>query len=200
MDSYEQEALNDGAGLVAGIDEAGRGPLAGPVVAAAVIFSSPWPVDYGINDSKTLTHKRRERLSCLIYKSAISVGVGLVWQDEIDRTNIHRASLVAMRNAVDSLGIIPDRLLVDGRFEIESKIKQSAIIKGDTLSVSIAAASIIAKTVRDRIMDAYSQLYPEYGFAGHKGYGSAAHMTAIEKYGPSPVHRMSYSPLSSLSL
>ena len=196
MDTFERTAAEDGVGAIAGVDEAGRGPLAGPVVAAAVIFSAPWPTGIGIKDSKALTPAKREKLSRIIYRSAVSVGLGIVWHGEIDRINIHRASLEAMRLAVGSLSPVPDRLLVDGRFEIESDISQSAIVKGDSLSVSIAAASIIAKTVRDRVMEAYSFLYPQYGFSSHKGYGSAAHLVAIEKYGPSPVHRMSYSPMS----
>jgi ribonuclease HII len=200
MDYYEQQATQEGAELIAGVDEAGRGPLAGPVVAASVLFNAPWPIESGINDSKALSEKRRETLARLIYRTAASVGVGLVWPEEIDRINIHTASLLAMRRAVASMKVTPDRLLIDGRFKIGVKIRELAIVKGDAKSVSIAGASIIAKTVRDSIMQAYSRLYPQYGFSSHKGYGTAAHLLAIAKHGPSSIHRMSYRPMSEMAL
>ncbi len=199
MDSYEQKAAAEGAELIAGVDEAGRGPLAGPVVAASVIFAPPWPIEAGINDSKTLSQKRRESLARLIHSEAASVGVGIVWPDEIDRINIHTASLEAMRRAVGSLGVTPDSLLVDGRFKIGAGAEEQAIVKGDSKSVTIAAASIIAKTVRDSIMEAYSILYPLYGFSSHKGYGTEAHLAAIKEHGPTPIHRMSYRPMSEMA-
>ncbi len=198
MDTYERTALSNGARLIAGVDEAGRGPLAGPVVAAAVIFRPPWPVEAGINDSKKLSEVRRLKLYRFIYANATSVGVGVVWHAEIDKINIHKASLKAMSIAVSALKSTPDYLLIDGRFKTGCGISELAIVKGDSLSLSIAAASIVAKTVRDAIMRAYGSIYPLYGFSGHKGYGSAAHMKAIKEYGPCPVHRMSYRPMSEL--
>ncbi|MBE9529007.1 MAG: ribonuclease HII [Proteobacteria bacterium] len=200
MDYYEQQATEEGAELIAGVDEAGRGPLAGPVVAASVLFNPPWPIESGINDSKALSAKKRKTLSRLIYKTAASIGVGVVWPEEIDRINIHAGSLLAMRRAVAAMKVTPDRLLIDGRFKTGTEITELAIVKGDAKSVSIAAASIIAKTVRDTIMEAYSHLYPNYGFSSHKGYGTAAHLLAIKKHGPSSIHRMSYRPMSEMAL
>jgi len=191
MDSFEKEARGAGFRLVAGVDEAGRGPLAGPVVAAAVIFETP-PVGLGIRDSKALSASRRESLVLEIYNTAVAVGVGVVWPGEIDRVNIHNASLRAMSGAVRVLDPEPDFLLVDGRFGIDSELSQRAVVSGDSLSVSIAAASIIAKTTRDNIMRAYHVLYGEYGFSANKGYPTAGHCCALRKAGPSPVHRTTF--------
>lgn len=192
MDSYEQEAFKKGLKYVAGVDEAGRGPLAGPVVAAAVVFAPPLPLDIGITDSKKLTPAKREALVYDIYSEAVTVGIGVAWHDEVDRVNIHRASLLAMERAVGALRVTPELLLIDGRFRIESKLRQTTLVRGDSLSVSVAAASIIAKTTRDRIMDAYHNIYPDYGFIKNKGYGTKAHMETISDIGPCPIHRKSF--------
>lgn len=191
MDSYEREALSNGCRLVAGLDEAGRGPLAGPVVAAAVIFTSI-PQKSRINDSKKLTPKTRKALVFDIYRQAYSVGVGVVWPTEIDLINIHRASLKAMERAVSALSAAPDLLLIDGAFPIGSAISQRPIISGDALSISIAAASIIAKIARDNMMEAYHGLYPGYNFSSNKGYPTKEHFLALQRLGPTPIHRLTY--------
>ncbi len=192
MDLHEKDAWSKGFRNIAGIDEAGRGPLAGPVVAAAVIFLSAPPDDIGIRDSKALTPARRDSLVFEIYRLASAVGIGFVWPDEIDAINIHRASLRAMEKAVSSLEIMPDMLLIDGSFPIDSQIPQRAIVSGDRLSVSIAAASIIAKTTRDRIMDSYHMMFPQYGFLRNKGYGTRRHLEALKAFGPTSIHRRSF--------
>jgi len=192
MDLYEKDAWSKGFKAVAGIDEAGRGPLAGPVVAAAVIFLSLPTKDLGIKDSKTLTPSKRELLVFEIYKMASAVGVGIIWPEEIDSINIHRASLKAMERAVSSLDTSPDFLLVDGSFPIDSHIPQRPIVSGDALSVSIAAASIIAKTTRDRIMDSYHITFPQYNFLSNKGYGTKEHLEALKAFGPTSIHRRSF--------
>ncbi|MBI5643894.1 MAG: ribonuclease HII [Deltaproteobacteria bacterium] len=192
MDFYEKDAFTKGFKAVAGIDEAGRGPLAGPVVAAAVIFTPPLPLSFGIRDSKILSASKRDSLVFDIYLKARSVGVGIVWPTEVDSINIHRASLEAMRRAVSSLAFKPDMLLIDGSFPIDTDIEQRPIISGDALSVSIAAASIIAKTTRDRIMDAYHLMYPDYKFSSNKGYPTKEHLEALSKAGPAPIHRRSF--------
>ncbi len=191
MDCFEKDALDKGYSLVAGIDEAGRGPLAGPVVAAAVVFDT-LPLEIGIKDSKALTPRRREYLFEEIKKRAVCVGIGIVEPQEIDKINILKASLKAMEKSVRSLSINPQFLLIDGRFPIELDIPQKTVIKGDSISVTIAAASIIAKVTRDRIMESYHKRYPVYGFNRHKGYGTEAHLMAIERYGPLPIHRKSF--------
>ncbi len=176
---------------VAGLDEAGRGPLAGPVVAAAVVLPTGFPVS-DINDSKKLTSKKRERLFDHIYAHADAVGIGMIDALEIDRINILRASLSAMTLAVENLNPSPDFLLVDGKFSIPSEIPQLPIIKGDALSISISAASIVAKVTRDRMMKRYHQDYPQFGFDRHKGYPTRAHRDAIMQFGPCPIHRQSF--------
>lgn len=191
MDSFETDARTKGFNAVAGVDEAGRGPLAGPVTAAAVIFTSV-PTHLGIKDSKTLSPKKRTSLVFDIYIHAASVGVGFVWPEEIDRINILRASLKAMVKAVEGLSVRPDLLLIDGNFPVDSEIEQKLIVSGDSLSVSIAAASIIAKTIRDRVMESYDLLYPGYNFAQNKGYPTKEHLEALERLGPSPIHRLSF--------
>ena len=191
MDSFETEARKRGLSAIAGVDEAGRGPLAGPVVAAAVVFSSP-PTHLGIKDSKKLSPAKRASLTIDIYRRASSVGVGFVWHDEIDRINILRASLKAMLKAVEGLSVRPELLLIDGNFPVESDIEQRLIVSGDSLSVSIAAASIIAKTARDRVMESYDNLYPAYNFSKNKGYPTKDHLEALRRYGPCPVHRLSF--------
>lgn len=192
MDTFEKDAHSKGFRFVAGVDEAGRGPLAGPVVAAAVIFSKLTPVNPAIKDSKTLTPQKRERIVYDIYRSALSVGVGISWTDEVDGINILRASLKAMEKAVSTLSVRPDFLLIDGNFPIDSEIEQRPIISGDALSISIAAASIIAKTVRDRIMEAYHRMYPDYNFGSHKGYATKEHLEMLRRVGPAPIHRKSF--------
>ena len=189
MREYEN-SLTD-VELICGIDEAGRGPLAGPVVAGACILPRDLDIYY-LNDSKKLSEKRREELYDVIREKAIAWGVGIVDQTVIDDINILQATYLAMRTAVNSLGVVPGMLLNDAVTIPQVTIPQVPIIKGDAKSVSIAAASIIAKVTRDRIMKEYDDLLPEYGFAKHKGYGSAAHIEAVKKYGPSPIHRMSF--------
>lgn len=178
-------------GLVCGIDEAGRGPLAGPVVAGAVILPPGCEIFY-LNDSKQVSERRREQLYDEILEKAIAVGIGMVGPQRIDEINILQATYEAMRAAVHELGIMPQVLLNDAVTIPDMEIPQVPIVKGDAKSVSIAAASIMAKVTRDRLMLEYDREMPEYGFAGHKGYGSAAHISAIKKYGPSPIHRMSF--------
>lgn len=195
----ELELWQQGLRVVAGVDEVGMGPLAGPVVAAAVVFP---PVDShedtfrvlpsGIRDSKTLTAKTRERLDREIRQSASGVGIGVVEVEEIDRINIYQAGLKAMRLAIASLPLTPDHVLVDGRSLSDLPCPGTAFIKGDRDVYSIAAASILAKVYRDRVMVELDKRYPEYGFARHMGYGTVAHRTALHRFGPSPVHRRSF--------
>jgi ribonuclease HII len=188
---FERQIQKDGFARIAGVDEAGRGPLAGPVVAAAVVLPASFSVA-GVTDSKKLSAKKRETLYEAIYTEADGVGVGIVDAGEIDRINILRASLLAMAKAVDALAMAPDYLLIDGTFQIESPLPQKAITKGDSLSISIAAASIIAKVTRDRLMADYHILYPEYNFGKHKGYPTKAHRDAIKIHGCCPIHRKTF--------
>ncbi len=176
---------------ICGIDEAGRGPLAGPVVAGAVILPKDCDILY-INDSKKLSAKKRDELFDEIQEKAIAVGVGVVSSEQIDQINILQATYEAMRLAIKDLGIMPDILLNDAVTIPQVNVPQVPIVKGDAKSVSIAAASIIAKVTRDRMMQVYDEKYPEYGFAAHKGYGSAAHMESIRTYGPCPIHRRTF--------
>ena len=178
-------------GLVCGIDEAGRGPLAGPVVAGAVILPQDCEILY-LNDSKRLSEKKREELFDEIKEKAIAWGIGMASPARIDEINILQATYEAMREAVSKLSREPDLLLNDAVTIPEMTIMQVPIIKGDAKSVSIAAASILAKVTRDRLMIEYDKILPEYGFAGHKGYGSKEHIAAIQKYGPSPIHRRTF--------
>ena len=188
---FEKEATENGYRKIAGIDEAGRGPLAGPVVSAAVILPPVFALP-DVIDSKKLSAKKRARLYDKIYDAASSIGIGIVDPIEIDRINILQASLLAMAMAVDNLSPQPECLLIDGTFRISSQLPQKPIIKGDSLSVSIAAASIIAKVTRDRLMESYDFYYPQYGFCQHKGYPTKAHKAAIRKFGCSPIHRRSF--------
>ena len=188
---YEKSAYSKGCQYVAGIDEAGRGPLAGPVMAAAVILPVGLSIN-GVDDSKKLTPGKREKLFDIIMSQALSVGVGIITATDIDRINILQATRKAMLAAVHQLYPVPDYLLIDGISTIDSVTTQKTIKKGDSLSLSIAAASIIAKVTRDRLMIELDTKYPGYGFAGHKGYGSAAHMDAIRRLGPSPIHRLTF--------
>ena len=176
---------------ICGIDEAGRGPLAGPVVAGAVVLNPEVEILY-LNDSKKLTAAKRVELYDIIMEKALSVSVGIVGPEVIDEINILQATYEAMRKAVQGLSVSPDILLNDAVTIPQLTMKQVAIVKGDARSKSIAAASIIAKVTRDRLMVEADRKYPEYGFAGHKGYGSAAHIDALAKYGPTPIHRKSF--------
>lgn len=174
------------------MDEVGRGCLAGPVVACAVILPESGYPD-GLNDSKKLTAAKRESLSELIRACAVSWAIGIGTVEEIDTVNILQANLLAMNRAVAALSPAPDALLVDGRDRIKTSILQKSVIGGDALSVSIAAASIVAKVYRDRLMADFDNLYPGYGFAGHKGYGSTTHRQAMQTLGVTPLHRKSFS-------
>ena len=176
---------------ICGIDEAGRGPLAGPVVAGAVILPKGLKIPY-LNDSKQLSEKKREELYDVIMEQAVSVGVGIVSPERIDEINILQATYEAMREAVGTLSYRPDVLLNDAVIIPELTIPQEKIIKGDAKSLSIAAASVIAKVTRDRMMKAYHELFPEYGFEKHKGYGSKEHIEMIQKIGPCAIHRRSF--------
>lgn len=176
---------------ICGIDEAGRGPLAGPVVAGAVILPKDCTILY-LNDSKQVNAVKRDLLYDEIVQKALAYGVGIVSPERIDEINILQATYEAMHQAIDNMDISPDMLLVDAVTIPNISVKQVGIIKGDAKSVSIAAASILAKVTRDRIMIEYDKMYPEYGFAGHKGYGSKAHIEAIKQYGPCPIHRRTF--------
>ena len=189
---YEHTALAEGYSLICGVDEAGRGPLAGPVCAAAVIL----PVDLeieGLNDSKKLSDARRRALSDVIVGQAVAYGIAMVDEKTIDEINILQATFLAMRRAVEQLAVTPSLALVDGNREPDfGEIPVHTIVKGDSLSANIAAASILAKVTRDRFMEEQDALYPEYGFAVHKGYGTRAHYDALRQYGPCPIHRRTF--------
>ena len=189
MKVYEKKY--DHLGYICGIDEAGRGPLAGPVVAGAVILPEDSQILW-LNDSKKLSAKKREELYDVIMREAVAVGVGYASPARIDEINILQATYEAMREAVSKLSVRPQILLNDAVTIPGMEIPQVPIIKGDAKSVSIAAASIIAKVTRDRLMEEYDKIMPEYGFAAHKGYGAQAHIEALKKYGPSPIHRASF--------
>jgi ribonuclease HII len=188
---FEHRAAQAGRRRIAGVDEAGRGPLAGPVVAAAVILPSAFH-DPHITDSKKLSPARRERLYDVIYRHALSVGIGIVDAGEIDRINILQASLHAMTMAVQNLAPRPDHLLIDGTLPLRLELPQEPIPRGDALSISIGAASIIAKVTRDRLMDLYHVYYPCFGFIRHKGYPTRDHRAAIRAFGCSPIHRRTF--------
>lgn len=188
---FEEMARRRGYRAVAGIDEAGRGPLAGPVVAAAVILPEKFDLP-GLNDSKQISEKKRNQLYPLINEQALAIGIGVSRACEIDEINILQATLMGMSRAVSRLAVQPDFLLVDGITPVPLDIEQKTIKKGDSRSLSIAAASVVAKVVRDRIMVAYDRLFPEYGFAGHKGYGSQKHRDAVAEHGPCVCHRRSF--------
>lgn len=194
MSRYERRFWKEGFSTVAGVDEAGRGPLAGPVVAAAVILS-PNIFIHGLDDSKRLSSRRREELFSLIKKQAKAVGVGTVSQSTIDRINILQATFLAMRMAVAKLRPSPEYLLVDGLIIPDIDVSQLPIVKGDRLSISIAAASIVAKVIRDRIMVKEDERLPQYGFARHKGYATKRHLEALARHGVSPLHRCSFRPV-----
>ena len=188
---FERQAQARGFRTVAGVDEAGRGPLAGPVVAAAVILPERFDLP-GLTDSKQLSARNRERLFPLIRAQALAVGIGVASAAEIDQVNILQATLRSMQRAVDRLKIPADFLLIDGNVPVPLAVPQQTLVKGDSRSLSIAAASVIAKVIRDRIMTSYERIFPGYGFAGHKGYGSIAHRQALARLGPSPCHRRTF--------
>lgn len=204
MYKYELDEFSRGKKIICGIDEAGRGPLAGPVVASAVVLPkqeldtdfSEWE---GLNDSKKISGKKRLILcNRLLEHPLVHVGIGVVSEQVIDRINILRATQLCMRRALSNLDIKPDCLLIDGMFLPNVKIFQKKIIDGDALSLSVAAASIVAKVTRDSIMCQYHEEYPEYGFSRHKGYGTKDHFRRIKEYGPCKIHRKSFYPMSLL--
>ena len=195
---YERRLWKEGLDAVAGVDEAGVGPMAGPVVAAAVIFS-PETFIKGVHDSKQLTHEQREELFTPIRERAIAVGVGMASVLEIDRLNIYWATMLASKRALSALGLSPRPVLVDGRLIPGLELPQTRIVGGDRKSFCIAAASIIAKVTRDRMMVAYDEQYPGYGFAQHKGYCTNDHMEQLRELGPSPIHRRSFWPVAAAS-
>ena len=188
---YEREAFADGVKLVCGVDEAGRGPLAGPVCAAAVILP-PELVIPGLNDSKKLTDKKRRELYDVITAEAVSYGIAFASEKEIDEINILQATFLAMARAMEKLSPQPELALIDGNRAKDFGLPVRTIVKGDSLSASIAAASILAKVTRDRLMEQYDEAYPQYGFAIHKGYGTKRHYEALREFGPSPIHRMTF--------
>lgn len=194
MLEYENELYDKGYKLICGIDEVGRGPLLGPVVTSAVIL----PVGYynpEIKDSKKLSEKKREKLFDIITKDAISIGIGIIDEKKIDEINIYEATKVAMKMAIDNLSIKPDYVLIDA-MKLDIDIPSNSIIKGDAKSESIAAASIIAKVTRDRMIDEIDKEYPMYDLKNNKGYGTKKHLEALKEYGPCKYHRYSYSPVS----
>ena len=190
-ETFEKSARRKGFSKIAGIDEAGRGPLAGPVVSAAVILPQTIHLDR-LDDSKRLSPARREKLFKAIYEQAVSIGIGLVDPVEIDRINILQASLLSMRIAVANLRPTPDYLLVDGNFPIESALPQLVLKRGDRRCLSIAAASVIAKVTRDRLMRLYDEEFPVFGFGQHKGYGTRVHREAIRTFGCCRIHRKTF--------
>lgn len=194
---YEDEFHKQGYNLIAGIDEAGRGPIAGPVLAGAVIFPDKVEI-LDINDSKKLSAKKREQLVIQIKETAICWSIGMATEEEIHNLNIRNATHLAMLRAGKNLDVKPNIFLVDGFIIPGLHFPQKAIVGGDAKSISIAAASIIAKVERDKIMDSYHEMYPQYGFNKHKGYGTKDHFNAILKYGPCPIHRKGFEPVKSL--
>jgi ribonuclease HII len=195
--NYDDQFYADGVEILCGVDEAGRGPLAGPVVAAAVVLGPSFRLD-GIRDSKELTPLKRERLYCAIVEHASDWRVAVVDHDVIDRVNILRASLMAMEESVRGLDVTCDLVLVDGRYVPGGTVPCRAIVGGDRQSAHIAAASIVAKVTRDRIMRGFHDSWPRYNFARNKGYGTAEHLTALRRWGPCPIHRKTFSGVKEL--
>lgn len=199
LKEYENRAYTEGFHYIAGIDEVGRGPLAGPVAAAAVIL----PPDFfllGVNDSKKISAAKRIKLAVDIKREAVSWAVGFVFPPYLDKVNILNATREAMAMAARELSPLPDLLLIDAVKIPDINISQLSIIKGDCLSISIACASILAKVERDRVMEAFDNLYPGYGFARHKGYATRQHIEALMRYGVTPIHRVSFEPIKSMIL
>ncbi len=193
---YEKELYKKGLNFIAGIDEVGRGPLCGPVVACACILPKNYQLD-GLNDSKKISEKKREELYEILIKDALSYGIGIISPKRIDEINILEATKEAMKEAVNNLDIKPEHLLIDA-VKLDIDINSTSIIKGDAKSASIAAASIIAKVTRDRMMIELSEMYPEYGFEKHKGYGTKAHIEAVKKFGVKDFYRFTFAPISDL--
>lgn len=193
---YEKELYKKGLNFIAGIDEVGRGPLCGPVVACACILPINYQLD-GLNDSKKISEKKREELYEILIKDALSYGIGIISPKRIDEINILEATKEAMKEAVNNLDIKPEHLLIDA-VKLDIDINSTSIIKGDAKSASIAAASIIAKVTRDRMMIELSEMYPEYGFEKHKGYGTKAHIEAVKKFGVKDFYRFTFAPISDL--
>ena len=193
---YEEDLYEKGINYIAGIDEAGRGPLAGPVVAAAVILKKGAKLKY-VDDSKKLSEKQRQKALIEIKENALAIGIGIASVEEIDRINIYRAAREAMKSAVKQLKITPEFLLIDA-MPMEISIPSKSIIKGDQKSISIAAASIVAKTTRDQYMIEMDKVFPLYNFKQHKGYGTKEHIALIKEHGYTPIHRKSYEPIKSM--
>lgn len=194
MYEYEQELYEKGIELIGGIDEVGRGPLIGPVVTACVILPKNYILE-GLTDSKKLSEKKREKFYDILMKDAISIGIGIVDEKEIDKVNIYQATKEAMAQAVDNIKIKPEHILVDA-MPLELEIPTISIIKGDAKSITIAAASVIAKVTRDRMLDKLDKIYPMYDLKHNKGYPTKKHLEAIEKYGITKYHRLSYGPVA----
>tara|TARA_B100001964_G_scaffold240491_1_gene310455 strand:- start:67 stop:663 length:597 start_codon:yes stop_codon:yes gene_type:complete len=188
---YENTARTKGYNIIAGVDEAGRGPLAGPVVAAAVAYAPEWQLA-GLDDSKKISPQARERLFPIIKDQALGHGIGIVDVATIDEINILQAALLAMKYAVSALPEKPDILLIDGNKRIVTEVEQWTIVKGDSLSQSIAAASVLAKVTRDRLMEKYHEEFPQYEFDRHKGYGTRLHRDLIREHGPCSIHRRTF--------
>ena len=193
---YEEKLYKLGLKYIAGIDEAGRGPLAGPVVAAAVILKPGAKLKY-VDDSKKLSERQRNLALEEIKEHALAIGIGMCSVEEIDRINIYRAAREAMISAVEKLKIKPEFLLIDA-MPIEHEVPSESIIKGDQKSISIAAASIVAKTTRDKYMEEMDKIFPEFGFSRHKGYGTKLHKEMLDQYGYTPIHRKTYEPIKSM--
>jgi len=196
--SYEEMARQAGYAVIAGVDEAGRGPLAGPVVAGAVVLDSSFDLP-GIRDSKQMTAKRREEAFAVIQREALATGIGVVSNRYIDQFNILKASLEAMSRAIRVLDPRPEFLLVDGIHPVSLSIPQKCLKKGDQICRSISAASILAKVYRDRIMRAFHEMYPGYGFDRNMGYGTGRHLDALRAYGPCPIHRLTFKPVTPIA-
>lgn len=194
MYEYEQELYEKGIELIGGIDEVGRGPLIGPVVTACVILPKNYILE-GLTDSKKLSEKKREKFYDILMKDAISIGIGIVDEKEIDKVNIYQATKEAMAQAVDNMEIKPEHILVDA-MPLELEIPTTSIIKGDAKSITIAAASVIAKVTRDRMLDELDKIYPMYDLKHNKGYPTKKHLEAIKKYGITKYHRLSYGPVA----
>lgn len=196
---YEEQLLEEGYHLIAGIDEVGRGPLIGPVVAACVILKEHEFLE-GVTDSKKLSEKKREQYYEIIMENAVSVGIGIISPATIDEVNIYQATILAMKEAVKNCKIKPDYILVDGNMKIDFEIPSKSIVKGDQLSLTIAAASIIAKVTRDRMLIELDGQYPMYGFKNHKGYPTKQHLEAIQKYGLIEGYRKSFKPVQEIMI
>lgn len=193
---YEKALYKEGYNLIAGVDEVGRGPLVGPVVTAAVILPKNYKLE-GLNDSKKLTPKQRDKFYDILMNDALSIGIGMCDAKTIDEINIYEATKVAMKEALNNLSIKPDYVLIDA-MKLDIEIPHLPIIKGDAKSISIAAASVIAKVTRDRMMDELDRIHPEYGFKSHKGYPTKKHLEALKKYGPLENYRFTYGPVRDL--